>query len=120
MARYALSFDIGGTFTDFVLFEIGSRRIRAVHKVLTTPREPALGVLRGWRDLLAAHQLAASDIVLAVHSTTLVTNTIIERQGAVAGLLATQGYRDVLEIGAEQIYDIHDLFAPFPAPLIAR
>ena len=120
MARFALSFDIGGTFTDFVLFEISGKQVRAVHKVLTTAREPALGVLQGWRDLLAAHHLAASDIVLAVHSTTLVTNTIIERQGAVAGLLTTEGYRDVLEIGAEQIYDIYDLFAPYPAPLIAR
>ena len=91
MARYALSFDIGGTFTDFVLFEIGSNHVRAFHKVLTTAREPALGVLQGWRELIAAHHLAASDVVLAVHSTTLVTNTIIERRGAVAGLLATEG-----------------------------
>jgi N-methylhydantoinase A/oxoprolinase/acetone carboxylase beta subunit len=120
MARYALSFDIGGTFTDFVLFEIGSKQVRAFHKVLTTAREPALGVLQGWRELIAAHNLAVSDVVLAVHSTTLVTNTIIERQGAVAGLLTTQGYRDTLEIGAEQIYDIYDLFAPYPAPLIER
>lgn len=120
MARFALSFDIGGTFTDFVLFEIGSKHILAYHKVLTTAREPAQGVLQGWREVIQEHNLAPSDIVLAVHSTTLVTNAIIERRGAPAGLLTTRGCRDVLEIGREQLYDIYDLFAPYPSPLIPR
>jgi len=120
MARFALSFDIGGTFTDFVLFEIGSKQILAYHKVLTTAREPARGVLQGWQELIQAHNLAPSDIVLAVHSTTLVTNMIIERRGATAGLLTTRGCRDILEIGREQLYDIYDLFAPYPSPLIPR
>lgn len=120
MPRYALSFDIGGTFTDFVLHEIGAGRVLAYHKVLTTPRMPAQAVLQGWRDLILAHRLDPSDVVLAVHSTTLVTNTIIERTGARVGLLTTRGCRDVLAIGSEQLYDIYDLFAPYPRPLIAR
>ncbi len=120
MARYALSFDIGGTFTDFVLYELGSKKVLAYHKVLTTAREPAIGVLEGWRELIPKYQLATSDIVLAVHSTTLVTNAIIERRGATVGLLTTRGCRDVLEIGSEQLYDIYDLFATYPSPLISR
>src|SRR5579871_2891841 len=120
MARYVLSFDVGGTFTDFVLFEVGARHVLANYKVLTTPHEPAACVLQGWRDLLQDYNLDASEIVLAVHSTTLVTNTIIERTGARVGLLTTRGCRDVLEIGSEQLYDIYDLFAPYPQPLIAR
>jgi N-methylhydantoinase A/oxoprolinase/acetone carboxylase beta subunit len=55
-----------------------------------------------------------------VHSTTLVTNALIERRGAKTGLITTEGFRDVLEIGTEQIYDIYDLFAPVPEPLIPR
>ncbi len=120
MARYALSFDIGGTFTDFALFDMESGRPVAYYKVLTDAREPAQGVLRGWNDLIAAHGLDPSDVELAVHSTTLVTNALIERKGAVTALLTTRGFRDVLEIGIEQLYDIYDLTAPLPQPLIPR
>ena len=94
MARYALSFDIGGTFTDFALFEMESGRAVAYHKVLTDAREPARGVLRGWQELIAQYALVPSDVELAVHSTTLVTNALIERKGAVTGLLTTRGFRD--------------------------
>ena len=55
-----------------------------------------------------------------MHGTTLVTNAIIERNGARLGLLTTRGFRDVLEMGTEQRYDIHDLFLTFPEPLAAR
>lgn len=120
MARYALSFDIGGTFTDFALFDLASGRPVAYHKVLTDAREPARGVLSGWNDLIAEHGLVPSDVELAVHSTTLVTNALIERNGAVTALLTTRGFRDVLEIGIEQLYDIYDLTAPLPQPLIPR
>src|SRR4030095_9037408 len=50
----------------------------------------------------------------------LVTNAIIERRGARLGLLTTQGFRDSLEMGTEQRYDIYDLFLGFPDPLVAR
>jgi len=120
MARYALSFDIGGTFTDFALFDLASGRPVAYHKVLTDAREPARGVLSGWNDLIAEHGLVPSEVDLAVHSTTLVTNVLIERKGAVTALLTTRGFRDVLEIGIEQLYDIYDLTAPLPLPLIPR
>ena len=55
-----------------------------------------------------------------VHGTTLVTNAIIERGGARLGLLTSRGFRDVLEMGTEQRYDIHDLFLTFPEPLAGR
>ena len=53
-----------------------------------------------------------------VHGTTLVTNAIIERRGARVGLLTTAGFRDVVEMGTEQRYDIYDLFLKFPEPLV--
>jgi 5-oxoprolinase (ATP-hydrolysing)/N-methylhydantoinase A len=55
-----------------------------------------------------------------VHGTTLVTNAIIERKGAPLGLITTRGFRDILEMGTEQRYDIYDLFVEFPEPLAPR
>jgi N-methylhydantoinase A/oxoprolinase/acetone carboxylase beta subunit len=118
--RYAISIDVGGTFTDFVLFELGTGASVAFHKVLTTPREPARAVLAGWSELLAMTGVTADLVDHVVHSTTLVTNAIVERRGARTALITTRGFRDVLEIGIEQIYDIYDLFAPFPTPLVPR
>jgi N-methylhydantoinase A/oxoprolinase/acetone carboxylase beta subunit len=118
--RFAISIDVGGTFTDFVLFELGSGASVVFHKVLTTPREPARAVLAGWSDLLAMSGVAAAQVDYVVHSTTLVTNAIVERRGARTALIASRGFRDVLEIGIEQIYDIYDLFAPYPTPLVPR
>jgi 5-oxoprolinase (ATP-hydrolysing)/N-methylhydantoinase A len=118
-ARYHVGFDIGGTFTDFVLLDTGTRALR-VHKCLTTPKDPALGVLAGLEELLRAAGVDAAEVGLLVHGTTLVTNAIIAREGARVGLLTTRGFRDVLEAGTEQRYDIYDLFLRFPEPLVER
>jgi N-methylhydantoinase A/oxoprolinase/acetone carboxylase beta subunit len=118
-SRLALSFDVGGTFTDFVAVDTSSGEIAARHKVLTNARYPARGVMRGWGEMTAAG-LDADAIALAVHSTTLVTNALIERKGARTVLLATAGFLDLLELAREQMYDIYDLFAPPPEPLIPR
>ena len=55
-----------------------------------------------------------------MHGTTLVTNALIERSGARLGLITTRGFRDILEMGTEQRYDIYDLFLQFPDPLVPR
>jgi N-methylhydantoinase A/oxoprolinase/acetone carboxylase beta subunit len=120
MAALALSFDIGGTFTDFVVIDVESGILVRRHKVLTNVRDPAAGVLSGWHNLVSSGTLAPNDTTLLVHSTTLVTNALIERKGAKTVLLATRGFRDVLELGTQQMYDIYDLFAPVPEPLIPR
>lgn len=118
--RLALSFDVGGTFTDLVVVDLGTGATVGRHKVLTNAGFPERAVLRGWHDLTQSGVIAPQDVVYAVHSTTLVANAIIERKGARTVLLATQGFRDILELGREQMYDIYDLFAPPPEPLIAR
>ena len=97
----AISFDVGGTFTDFVVVDLDSGEIVARHKVLTNPQRPARGVLRGWNDIFN-NGLASSSVRLSVHSTTLVTNAIIERKGAKTALLTTRGFRDILELAREQ------------------
>ncbi|MDQ3695198.1 MAG: hydantoinase/oxoprolinase family protein [Chloroflexota bacterium] len=118
--RYAVSVDVGGTFTDLVLFDLDAGAITAVHKVLTEAARPARAVIAGWNELLAMAGAGVGQVEHAVHSTTIVTNAIVARTGAKTGLLTTRGFRDVLEIGIEQIYDIYDLFAPNPPPLIPR
>ena len=117
--RYRVGLDIGGTFTDFVLLDQATGEIR-LHKCLTTPEDPSAGALDGLFELVNAAGLGLTDIGTLVHGTTLVTNTLIERRGARVGLLTTRGFRDILEMGTEQRYDIHDLFLQFPEPLVPR
>src|ERR1700730_9447476 len=93
-----LAVDIGGTFTDIVL-AAGERYF--IGKVLTTPSAPQSAVLEGTRCALAEAGLGFADIGLFVHGTTLATNAIIERKGAKTALIATLGFRDVIEIGDE-------------------
>ncbi len=64
--------------------------------------------------------IALADVAEIVHGTTLVTNALIERRGARLGLITTRGFRDILEMGTEQRYDIYDLFLQFPEPLVPR
>ena len=116
----ALSFDVGGTFTDFTLLDLATGQVVAEHKVATDPNDPATSSLIGWRDLVQSGALDPSRLVLVVHATTLVTNAVIERKGAKTALLTTSGFRDLIDFGREQMYDIYDLFAPPPAPLSPR
>ncbi|WP_230168156.1 hydantoinase B/oxoprolinase family protein [Roseomonas sp. CECT 9278] len=117
--RYRLGFDIGGTFTDFVLLDAATGGI-TLHKCLTTPADPAEGALAGIRAITAHAGIAVSALSEVLHGTTLVTNALIERRGATTGLLTTRGFRDVLELGIEQRYDIYDLFLKFPDPIVPR
>jgi N-methylhydantoinase A len=112
-----LAVDIGGTFTDIVLLA-GAHRV--VAKVLTTPREPEVAVIEGARSALAEARLAFSDIDLFVHGTTLATNAIIERKGARTALIATDGFRDVIEIADEGRFDQYDINIVKPRPLVPR
>jgi N-methylhydantoinase A len=109
--------DIGGTFTDFLLIDSASGSF-AVHKALTTPQDPSVAVLDGLKTLLDSAGVAPSAVTQIVHGTTLVTNALIERKGAVTGLLTTRGFRDAVEIGREHRYDLYDLFIDLPEPLV--
>ena len=115
----SLSIDIGGTFTDFTLHDTATGELR-VHKVLTNPSDPSSALIQGLEELLEEVGARAGNLSLVVHSTTLATNSIIERRGAETALLTTKGFRDVLELGRERIYDMHDLHARFPDPIVPR
>ena len=116
---YRLGVDIGGTFTDFVLEEVGTGKLH-LGKTLTTPSDPSDAVIEGLRSLLATTGIAASEIGLVVHGTTLGTNAVIERTGARTGLLTTAGFIDVLTIAREARYDHYDLQIELPKPLVKR
>ena len=111
--------DIGGTFTDVVIIDELKRSIYST-KILTTPEEPELAVLRAVDEMLSLTSTVAANIRILVHGTTLATNAIIERKGARTLLLTTKGFRDALETRDELRYDLHDLFIEYPQPLVPR
>ena len=116
---YRIGVDIGGTFTDFALFD-GSGGKMSVHKRLTTPHDPSEAVLEGIDALLEREAVAISAVGDVVHGTTLVTNAVIERRGAVTGMLATAGFSDILDMGFERRYDLFDLRVKYASPLVPR
>ena len=124
MPRYSLGIDIGGTFTDLVIYDHESG-VQVNRKLLTTHDDPARAVAAGVAALLSGGQPAtparrATDITRVVHATTLFTNALIERRGAPTGLLTTAGFADTLEIGRERKFDLYDLNIEKPAPLVPR
>jgi len=115
---YQAGIDIGGTFTDLLL--VGSDGRAVIDKVLTTPGDPSLAVEATLRRALDGAAVSAGERGTVVHGTTLVTNALIERTGAVTALLTTVGFRDALEIGREHRYELYDLDLDMPAPLVPR
>lgn len=118
-SQYRFGFDIGGTFTDFVLIDATTGRIET-YKTLTTPYEPAKAVIEGWRVLLERVSAEGRQVTNAIHGTTLITNTMIERKGARTALITTNGFTDTLDTQKEMRYDIYDLKAPPVLHLVPR
>jgi N-methylhydantoinase A len=117
--RYRVGVDVGGTFTDLLVVHEATGAF-AVGKTLTTPRDPSQAIESGLLSTLARAGIDATRLRHLVHGTTLVTNAIIERKGARTALLATAGFRDALEIGREQRYELYDLGIDLPRPLVPR
>jgi N-methylhydantoinase A len=119
VAQYSLGIDIGGTFTDLVVYDhdTGARWSR---KVLTTHDDPARAVAAGVEGLLGQARVDPAAFSRTVHATTLFTNALIERKGARTGLITTAGFADTLEIGRERKYELYDLAITKPEPLVPR
>jgi N-methylhydantoinase A len=107
-----LGVDVGGTFTDFLLWRDGAFRI---HKRPSSPDDPGRAVLEGI-DALAAEG-GAPDLI--VHGTTVATNAVLQRRGARTALVTTEGFRDLLTIGRQTRPHIYDLEPETPEPLVA-
>jgi N-methylhydantoinase A len=115
--RARLAVDIGGTFTDVVL-HVGKAQWTA--KVLTTPQAPEEGVLDSVRHILGEAGIDPARLDLMILGTTLATNALIERKGAVTALVTTEGFRDTLEIAHEHRFAQYDIFLDKPEPLVPR
>jgi len=93
--------DVGGTFTDLVLADTETGTV-TIHKVLTTPEDPSIGVAEGVAALCDRAGIARESVDHVLHGTTIATNAALEHQGAECGLITTRGYRDILHIGRHQ------------------
>jgi len=116
-----IAIDVGGTFTDIVLIDDTSGQIDYT-KVLTTHENLAEGVIGGIDKMLGMVGTSFDQVEYVVHGTTIGTNALIERKGALTGLITTEGMRDVLEIGRIERPDagLYDIFVDTPAPLVPR
>jgi N-methylhydantoinase A len=116
---YTLGVDIGGTFTDFTVYNRLTSEVH-VEKCLTTPDAPEKAVLAGLKLLASRLPDFAATTERISHATTLVTNAILERKGPPTALITTEGFRDVLETRTEYRYNVYDLFIRFPVPIVPR
>jgi 5-oxoprolinase (ATP-hydrolysing)/N-methylhydantoinase A len=105
--------DVGGTFTD-VLLQLPSGEL-AYRKVLSSPPAYDVAVVDGVADLLGDGSLEE-----LVHGTTVATNAVLERRGALTALVTTKGFRDVLELRRVRMPHLYDLFWSKPPPLVER
>ena len=117
-----VAFDIGGTFTDFVLHDSQGDGGGDSHflKIPSTPDDPGRAVLAGLESLFQAAGVEAGDVASVLHATTVATNAVLERKGAPTGLITTEGFRDVLIIGRQKRYETYDLYIAKPEPLVPR
>jgi N-methylhydantoinase A len=116
---YSVGVDIGGTFTDFVVYNHKSGDV-ATEKILTTPDRPSDAIIRGLLNLESKNGIKFNQIERLLHATTLATNALIERKGARVGLLTTEGFEDVLDIRKGMRYNQYDLKIQFPKAYVPR
>lgn len=119
MDGFSIGVDTGGTFTDLVLLESATGR-RVIHKLPTTPDDPARGILEGVASLLQQADCLPENVDFLVHGTTLATNAVLQRRYAKTGMLTTSGFRDVLEIGRQRRPSFYNLDVSKPTPPAAR
>lgn len=111
--------DSGGTFTDVCLFDDETGRVE-VWKVSSTPSDPSLGIASGISEAIERVVSTPAAIAYFGHGTTVATNALIQHRGARTGLITTDGFRDLLEIGRQKRPDLYDMMVDKPEPLVSR
>ena len=114
-----LAIDIGGTFTDTVLVS-AKDTVLASTKTLTTHQNPADGAMEGAQRVMEQSGRTLDQVIGFIHGTTLATNALIERRGAVVATITTHGFRDILEIAYERRYAQYDINLEKPDLLVPR
>ena len=113
-----IGIDIGGTFTDFVVYDPCTRKINTL-KMLSTPSDPSLAVMAGLRKLgIFERPNAPGTEIRIIHGSTVATNALLERKGARTAFVATNGFKDLLQIGRQNRPELYDFFADPPVPLV--
>jgi N-methylhydantoinase A len=114
-----LAFDIGGTFTDFVLHD-SERDSMRLWKVPTSSSAPADAVVTAISELLSEGSIKAGDVGAILHATTVATNAILERRGAKTALITTRGFRDIALLGRQKRPNTNDFNLAKQRPLVER
>ena len=116
---WRIGVDSGGTFTDICLFDDASGQV-AVWKVSSTPDDPSRGIAEGVEQGIGRVGARADAVSYFGHGTTVGTNALIQHRGVRTGLITTDGFRDLLEIGRQKRPDLYDLMVEKPPVLVAR
>ncbi|WP_454689937.1 hydantoinase/oxoprolinase family protein [Achromobacter aloeverae] len=116
---YRVGVDIGGSFTDFAVFDEDSGEIKSL-KVFSRPDQPGEEVIAGVRMLGERYGIQPGEISYFTHGTTVGINTVIQRKGLKLALFATRNFCDVLELARLKTPDMYHLLSRRPAPLIER
>lgn len=111
--------DSGGTFTDVCLFDDDTGRLD-IWKVPSTPDDPSRGIAQGVEEGLCEVGSTASAVTFLGHGTTVATNALIEHKGVKTGLIVTDGFRDLLEIGRQKRPSLYDMDVDKPQDLVTR
>jgi N-methylhydantoinase A len=122
--RWRIGVDSGGTFTDVCLFDEEQGRVE-VWKVPSTPDDPSRGIAQGVEEGLRrvtpdAGDKPAAAVAYFGHGTTVATNALIQHRGVRTGLITTEGFRDLLEIGRQKRPDLYDIQVDKPPTLVPR
>jgi N-methylhydantoinase A len=110
-----IGIDIGGTFTDFVIYDPETGSLQTF-KLLSTPQDPAQAVLTGLEQIRAGKDIDRPWEI--VHGSTVATNALLERKGARTAFITTYGFRDLLQIGRQTRPSLFDLHGSLPEPLV--
>jgi N-methylhydantoinase A len=119
MSTYRVGIDIGGTFTDAAFVDEQSGAVHII-KVPSTPADPSGGFMAAVERGLQRCDVGGEAVRLVVHATTVATNALIEGKTASLGMLTTQGFRDILEIGRQIRARLYDVHLTKPRPLVPR
>jgi N-methylhydantoinase A len=116
---WVVGVDVGGTFTDFFLFNRTTHEV-LVYKVPSTPEDSSRAILDGLATAKKQHGIRSEDIRHFAHGTTVATNALIQRTGGRVAMITTAGFRDLVEIGRQVRPRIYDLKIDAPEPLVRR
>ena len=115
--EYMIGVDVGGTFTDITLVNTKTNEIK-IHKVRSSSRDPSEAIVTGLEEIFTENEISPERVDYLAHGTTIATNALIERKVARTGLLITEGFKDLIEIGDQTRPSLYDLKKKKPVQVV--